>query len=114
MVLLRLLLGRLPILGTEIDVEGRADHVAALCLVTALEASPVGWGGPSMRRTDRDRDYYAIKIVLAAGLSKWDRARSRYLHPDSYWLELAEEALKWSAPAIRAQERERLGVGDEA
>jgi hypothetical protein len=39
---------------------------------------------------------------------------SRYLHPDSYWLELAEEALKWSAPAIRAQERERLGVGDEA
>jgi hypothetical protein len=48
MVLLRLLLGRLPILGTEIDVEGRADHVAALCLVTALEASPVGWGEPSM------------------------------------------------------------------
>lgn len=54
-----------------------------------------------------DRDYHAIKIVMAAALSKWDREKSRQLHPDSYWLEAAEVALRWSAPAIRTLERER-------
>jgi hypothetical protein len=58
-----------------------------------------------------DTDYHAVKIVMAAMLSKWDEGKSRKLKPDSYWLEAAEVALRTSAPTIRSLERERLQAG---